>query len=283
MRVLLTGNKGFIGREIEEVLTKENAIEVVGLDCDGLFDKFEYAFEHFQLYGGIVDCVIHCGAISDSRATGNLLWQLNYHATCKIAEYCEATDTRLIFMSSAAAIAPSTAYGWSKNCAEFYLNHRVAGMNLCILRPFNVWAFDEDTKTSPSIVYKILTGQLEVIYANCVRDFIYLTDVVDAVQQVVNTHWTPGTFSLGTAHPTTILELVEMISDAELPIVECPIEKERVAKVSELLPDWEATPITEYYAYSKEVYEKRKDDPEETSREHLAGEAVARNSAGVKK
>ena len=255
MRVLLTGNKGFIGQEIEDILTIENAIDVIGLDCDGLFDKFEYEFEHFEAYGGIVDCVIHCGAISDTRASGNLLWQLNYHATCKIAEYCEATDTRLIYISSAAAIQPSTAYGWSKNCSEFYLNHRVAGMNLCILRPFNVWGFDEGERATPSIVYKIITGQLQVVYANCVRDFIYLSDVVNAVQQAVH-HWTPGTFSVGTAHPTKILDLVEAISDIELPIVECPVKKEVVADASDLLPDWEASPITEHFIYLGEHCKK---------------------------
>lgn len=255
MRVLLTGNKGFIGQEIEEVLSKENAIEVVGLDCDGLFSKFEYAFEHFEAYGGIVDCVIHCGAISDSRVLDNSLWQLNYHATCKIAEYCEATDTRLIYISSAAAIQPATPYGWSKNCSEFYLNHRVAGMNLCILRPFNVWGFDEGERATPSIVYKILTRQLEVVYADCVRDFICLSDVVSAVQQAVH-HWTPGTFSVGTAHPTKILALVETISDMKLQIVECPVKKEVVADASDLLPDWVASPITEHYVYLRELYLK---------------------------
>ena len=209
MRVLLTGNKGFIGREIEEVLTKENAIEVHGLDCDFDFKRWRVLFRDFRdtrRRERYYDYVIHCGAVADSGETGNLLWQLNYQASCEIADYCERTDTKLIFISSAAAIQPDTAYGWSKQCAEFYMQQEVAGMNLCILRPFNVWGFDESEKANPSIVYKILTGQLKEVYWRCVRDFIYISDVVSAVQQVVH-DWTPGIFSIGTAEPTSVSAL----------------------------------------------------------------------------
>lgn len=252
MRILLTGNKGFIGREIEEVLAKENAIEVHGLDCDFDFRKFQGQFAHFRRRGGKFDCIIHCGALSDSRVDGNVLWQLNYQASTEIADYCERTDTKLIFMSSAAAIEPDTAYGWSKHCAEFYMQHEVAGMNLCILRPFNVWSFDEPEKANPSIVYKILTGKLKQVYWRCTRDFIHISDVVNAVQQVIH-NWTPGTYDIGTVQPTDIATLVNHLYNEsgvdrwKPPVASaCPIKEHPVARAEHLLPNWEADSICEH-------------------------------------
>lgn len=253
MRILLTGNKGFIGREIEEVLTQENAIEVHGLDCDYDFERWRVLFRDFRdsrRRERYFDCVIHCGAIANSEVTDNLLYQLNYQASCEIADYCERTHTKLLFISSAAAIQPDTPYGWSKQCAEFYMQQKVAGMNLCILRPFNVWGFDESEKANPSIVYKILTRQLKRVYWRCIRDFIYISDVVDAVQQVIH-HWTPGTYDVGTAQPTDIATLVNHLhQNTDIPkppvVSECPISEYLVARKKHLLPNWEATSICEH-------------------------------------
>ena len=265
MKVLLTGNEGLIGRELAEVLEKENAIEVHGLglrrrtlDRDS-YERWQVLRRHFFQKTKTFDYVIHCGAVSDSRRTDVNLWHLNYAASCEIADYCERTDTKLIYFSSAAAIRPETAYGYSKQCAEFYMHHTVAGMNLCVLRPFNVWCFDEQYKANPSIVYKILTGQLEKIYRDCVRDFVYLTDITNAIQQVIH-DWTPGTFSLGSTHGMEILTLVEAISDKKIPIVPCPVDKEIVASEGDVLPGWSADPITEYLDSLRKQCRERAND-----------------------
>jgi len=254
MRILLTGNKGFLGSEIEEVLTKENADHVYGLDCDFDYAQFQKDFRAFAKWRsernrlGKVDLVIHCGAVADSREQSNLLWQLNYQASREITQYCSETNTKLIFISSAAAIDPDTPYGWSKQCAEFYMHHRVAGMNLCILRPYNIWAFDEDMKNNPSIVSKMLTRTLKEIYWRCTRDFIYISDVVNAVQQVVH-DWTPGTFDIGTAEPTDIHNLAcYLYGDEPKPPVrsQCPIREKLVARHEHLLPNWEPGSIEDH-------------------------------------
>lgn len=271
MRILLTGHKGFLGREIKEVLTKENAIEIHGLDCDFDFEKFQELFREFCRRGGKFDCIIHCGAIADSREQSNLLWQLNYQATTQIADYCEQTDTRLLFISSCSAIEPDSPYGWSKRCAEFYIQRRVAGMNLCIFRPFGIWSFDELAKCdqayrNPSIVYKMLTGQLERIYQGCIRDFIHITDVAGAVQQIVH-DWIPGAFDIGTAEPTDVSTLASHLYKCGLtpPIVsECPIHPERVARADHLLPNWKSSSISEHLVTLRQQMKKRLqiNDPE---------------------
>lgn len=249
MRILITGHNGFLGNLLHETLGKTD--EVHGFDC-GTYQEFEVAFQDFRRRGGKHDIILHCGAISNSEDTSNTLWQLNYQASTQIADYCEQTDTKLIFISSAAAIDPQTPYGWSKHCAEFYLQQKVAGMNLCILRPFNIWSFNEAEKINPSIVYKILTGQLKRVYWRCTRDFVHVSDVAAAVRKIID-DWTPGTFSIGTAAPTDIATLVNLLYSEsgctypKPPVVsECPIAETLMAEKEELLPNWKATPISEY-------------------------------------
>ena len=250
MRILITGHKGFLGSQLYKKL--ENKNEVHGFDC-GTYQEFEVAFQDFKRRGGKFDVFLHCGAVSNSEDTSNTLWQLNYQASTQIADYCEQTDTKLIFISSATAIEPETPYGWSKHCAEFYMRQKIAGMNLCILRPYNIWGFEEKGKENPSIVYKILTGQLTQVYWNCERDFIYISDVMSTVLQVVN-NWTPGIFSVGTAKATDISTLVNYLYEGsgcrypKPPVTaECPITQKLVATAGECLPNWKATPLSEYF------------------------------------
>ena len=255
MRILLTGHKGLLGRHIYEILKNSDAHDVYGFDCDSDYNVFVSMFRELKRDGVKYDLVIHNGAISNSQQTDNLLWQLNYKASTEIADYCEQTNTKLIFISSAAAIDPDIPYGWSKHCAEFYITHTVDRMNLCILRPFNIWDYDEVGKESPSIVFKILAGKLERAYKGCLRDFVHVSHVANAVRRLVN-DWQHGVFDIGTAQDTNIATLVEQLyqngkkyKHPKPPIVnKCPIRERLVASPEKLLPNWNATPIEEYLA-----------------------------------
>ncbi|MCY4404477.1 MAG: NAD(P)-dependent oxidoreductase [Candidatus Poribacteria bacterium] len=254
MRILLTGHKGFLGRHIYKALDLNDTHEVHGFDCDSDYDVFDDLYRKLVSDGNRYDLVIHNGALSNSQVTDNLLWQLNYKASTKIADYCKQTQKKLIFISSAAAIDPDIPYGWSKHCAEYYLSQVIASSNLCILRPFNIWDYDEEGKESPSIVYKILAGKLEKAYEGCLRDFVHVTNVATAIQHVVN-EWEPGVFSIGTAQPTNIATLVNQLyqngnkSKHPKPLIvnECPIKERLVASPEDLLPNWKATPLENYF------------------------------------
>lgn len=252
MRILLTGHKGFLGRQIYKGLN--NTHDIKGFDCDSEFDLFVDMFRELMSDDDIYDLVIHNGALSNSQVTDNLLWELNYKASIRIADYCEHTHTKLIFISSAAAIDPDIPYGWSKHCAEYYMSQVVTSRNLCILRPYNIWDYDEVGKESPSIVYKILAGKLERAYNGCLRDFVHVTNVANAIRRVVY-DWEHGVFSIGTAKPTNIATLVDQLyqngnkfKHPKPSIVnECPIKERLVANPEDLLPNWEATPLDDYF------------------------------------
>lgn len=253
MKILLTGHKGFLGRHIYNILKLDGAHDVCGFDCDSKYDLFANMFQEMKSQREEYDLIVHCGALSNSQVTSNLLWQLNYKASTEIANYCEQTRTKLLFISSAAAIDPDVPYGWSKHCAEYYMFQTVERSNLCIFRPFNIWDYDELEKESPSIVYKILAGKLEKAYQGCLRDFVHVSDAANAVIRVIN-DWTSGVFDLGTAEETNIATLVNQLfrdgirykHSKPTIINECPIRRRLVARPEKLLQNWTATPLAEY-------------------------------------
>ena len=251
MKVLLTGYKGWVGGKLYKKLLEDPQNEVYGLD-EMTYEDFETSLDYLTCQVSHFDYVIHCGAIADSRREDNLLWEMNYKATCEIGRMCQRTNSKLIFISSCAAIDPQIPYGWSKHCSEVFLQNGTRGMPLCILRPFNIWGFDEENKESPSIVYKMINGQLRFVYKDVVRDFIYVDDVVDAILSVFS-QWTPGVFELGTAVPTNIEDLFCKVWDRDflIPAYTELVEKEDITKElvayeGYLLPGITPQPIDHY-------------------------------------
>lgn len=239
MNIILTGNMGWIGGKLMDRLKGAHHIEAF----DSInYSSFRWQFEQIKNDGRDYDLLIHCGAISDSVAVGNNLWEMNYKATCELGDFCEERNMKMLFISSCAAIDPDTPYGWSKHCAEFYLNHKVMGLHLCILRPYNIWGFDEGNKISPSIIYRMMTGELPVIYKGCERDFVFVDDVVHSICRLV-TDWQPGTFEIGSGIATEIETLFTVLFDDSFfrysschVIFDCPIKRSLKANRDNLIP-----------------------------------------------
>ena len=246
MKILLTGHNGFIGRKLHAALHED----VTGLDCD-------YDYDQFHIPPGRFDLVIHCGGLAVDSGNVNKLWNLNYKATTEIGDYCFETDTKLVFVSSAAAIDPKNSYGWSKHCAEYFLKTSVK--ELCILRPFNVWSYHEIPPRS--IVSKLLNRQLPQVFRNCSRDFVHINDIINAVMQLVG-NWHEGTYELGTGESTDIETLANYLyadTDESFLVTDCPqvntFSPHIFARQVNLLPNWTPTPLSKNLLKLKEVFD----------------------------
>ena len=203
MKILLTGDKGFVGRNIRKALSDEGHT-IVGLEVTPSFDKWLDKFKYPDVRLEDLDAVIHAGAIATNQYTDPSIFLWNSYATLMLAKYARdryGSEVPFIFFSTfqvdVVESKPNSAswYGWSKKYAEDCLKEVLP--HATILRPGVMWG-DERYKGNlkdSSVPYLLATHQLEFLYKHWGRDYIHVSDVVEAVK--IALHEGPaGTFNL---------------------------------------------------------------------------------------
>ena len=205
MRILLTGSEGFVGKNLSKVLDKKKET-VIPFDSGENLKKWKEDF--YCLYRDIQqpDFIIHTGAVSNSQASTQELFEMNYETTYFLARAAYEWNARFIFLSSCQAIDPKIPYGWSKRCCEDLIRGNLHDNYFSILRIFNIWGGDESDKVSPSIAYKLATKQLAYVFNDCVRDFIHVRDLCELLVDLT-INWQSGIFEVGSGIPTNIAAL----------------------------------------------------------------------------
>ena len=136
-KYLITGAKGFIGRNlVKAVETKHQIITFEESDLDG-----DWKSKLDEIFKQGINGVFHVGACSNTLEPDvNYMMLLNYEVTKYITDLCSQYLVRLVYSSSAANYGinneyPSNLYGWSKYAGEGYVisNGGIA------LRYFNVY------------------------------------------------------------------------------------------------------------------------------------------------
>lgn len=234
MKILITGHKGFVGKYF---MNKYQEHDITGVDLkDGndCRDLFKTSDEKFDL-------VIHLAAIVGGRATIEGA-PLSVAADLSIdAEMCQwalrTRPGRVVYFSSSAAYPthlqtqpyrlkesdidlsnvsnPDMTYGWAKLTGEYCLQFlEQAGVRTHVFRPFSGYGTDQDlTYPFPSFIKR---GQDRAnpfeIWGDGtqVRDFIHITDVVDAVDEAIRQD-IQGPVNLGNGRATSFNELCELV------------------------------------------------------------------------
>ena len=117
---------------------------------------------------------------------------------------------------------PESSYGWSKLMGEYEaeLAHKNGTINVGLLRFHNVYgpgaAFDpKRSQVLPSLVRKAIRYPDEpfIVWGSGdqYRDFIYVDDVVEALQAVLERGMGCGLIQVGSEQPTTIREAAELV------------------------------------------------------------------------
>ena len=248
MKILITGHKGMLGTAVKAQLD-EIGVKLEKFDYLGSYKEWLLAFDNLK--AGMFDMILHIGSMVDSNLPEtddpNRLWQMNYLATEWLGRLARDRSAKFLFISSYAAMDPTTPYGWSKRVAEDMLRLILPERSLCILRPLSLWSWDEAGKREPSVVYKIMSRQLPFVAKDCVRDFLYVKDAAKAISTLVN-DWSAGTFELGLGEPidleTFVRSIYKHLDDSfEMPpIVDHRLSGTRlVADPDRLPPGWTPT------------------------------------------
>ena len=236
MDVLITGSHGFVGKYFINKLQDHNLTMIdikAGQDCRQFFKREDKQY----------DLVIHLAAIVGGRESIEgrpMAVADNLSIDSEFFQWCLKTKPKkVVYFSSSAAYpihlqtenysrllqqeirlkesdinvisgAPDMTYGWSKLTGE-YLAQFVP--NVHIFRPFSGYAWDQDlTYPFPMYVKRAIEMQnpFEVWGPGTqTRDFIHMTDVVEAVMTAVDLGITEP-INLGTGRATSFIELAKM-------------------------------------------------------------------------
>lgn len=216
MKVLITGNKGFIGGHLYNEYVKKNDM-VYGWDKDGVYVSANETFAANMLKSDDVeqvllklkpDLIIHCAGnadVANSVKYPDVDMESNYYTTHNLLfamKKMHMTETRFILMSSAAVygdpivlpigedqnLNPLSPYALHKSAAEsvgLYMarNH---GIDFKAVRIFSGYGIGLRKQIFWDMYHKVKnSGALEMLGSGYEsRDYIYIDDLIQAIMLV---------------------------------------------------------------------------------------------------
>jgi UDP-glucose 4-epimerase len=238
MRAVVTGGAGFIGSNlVDALLARGDEVLVVDDFSSGKRENLNPAAElhEFDIRAPLsfeADVVFHLAAQADvqtSMKRPDFDAQVNVVGTVNVLQAAQAAGAQVIFSSSGGAgygecpgpvdetfpFLPLSAYGIAKKCGEEYLGgwNRIYGTSHVPLRFANVYGPRQDSGLEGGVVSifleRLARDAETVIFGDGlqVRDFVYVSDIVDALLSAVGK--SGGPYNVGTGDELTVLALHE--------------------------------------------------------------------------
>lgn len=250
---LVLGGAGFIGSHLAQALAREGQpvrvfdrphVDRLPLfPADMGFEVFTGDFLNPQsllpaLRG--VETVFHLVSTTLPKTSNDNPFydvETNVLGTLRLLSMCREQGVRkLVFVSSGGTIYgpqasvplsenhptdPICSYGIHKLTVEKYLRlaHRLHGLEYCILRPANLYGPRQRLDTAQGAVavflHRALRGEPIEIWGDgsVVRDYVYITDAVDAIVRAARHDAEPRIFNLGSGVGVSLNQLVAQIGN----------------------------------------------------------------------
>ena len=246
MKVLLTGNKGFVGSHIETALRAEGH-EIVGLEVASTFREWQDVMQ--RVVTPDIEAVVHAGAIPHNQSKDPSIYLWNAHATYLLAEqaYRIVPDVPFILFSTFLVSCTQdewhirTPYTWSKVCAEQYVRQWMP--HATALRPGSLWGNEHQKGlTEASVPYQLASHRLAKLFRHWGRSYVHVLDLCEAIKVCLKDS-PVGVFELHTEYKTN-QELAGLVQWQGYEWVEHPESlgyvktEHQETNIEPILPNW---------------------------------------------
>ncbi len=226
-KILITGSQGFIGKNL--VLSLKHKF-----DIEEISRKTVYDINNLQSFSEMekIDTVIHCAArtfVPDSFDKKYSFYKFNILSTLNIAEFCLKKNVNKIIYLNAYPygkplslpvdenhpLEPHSPYNTSKLIAEDLLFKYLDGVtSVTSLRVFNVYGnFQSKHFLIPTIISQAQNnGKIILNDLRPKRDFLYIKDLINLIEKIINTKSAKGIYNVGYGKSTSIKEICEAVA-----------------------------------------------------------------------
>jgi UDP-glucose 4-epimerase len=244
MKILITGNSGYIGSHLSNILIKKSEYEIHGLDKD--IPQVPVHKQHIQDIRNhdwplheIYDCVIHLAAeVSVSRSVNNpiLYYTTNTIGTLNVLKNIKTK--RFVHASTGSAGPMNNPYGISKRGAEEIVDQycKENAIPFTIFRFYNVTGSDQIVPTNPDgLMWNLMNAQKTGSFnlfgtdyytedGSAVRDYTHVNEICHSVIDAINQS-TNQIENLGHGVGTTVKQMIELykkVNDCDFEVRICP-------------------------------------------------------------
>jgi NAD-dependent epimerase/dehydratase len=281
--ILIFGGSGFIGSFLSKRLCNQYNVFIYDINEPIFQGKFTFIKGNFSedlnffdiLTSNKIDVVFHMISTTiPEEGTKNIEKEIIMNVLPSIRLFNSMVSLnikKLIFLSSGGAVygeyngiphktsdllKPICSYGIQKKTIEDYIElfNLYYDMEFTIVRvanPYGVWEQEGRVQgVIPIFINNILKEKEVTIYGETVRDYIYIDDLIDALEILIEYKGKERIFNIGTGIGHSISEIIKIIEDSTsrkfknkfiLDIRKCDV-KENILDISKTCSELDWTP-----------------------------------------
>ncbi len=216
MNILITGNEGFIGKHLYNLLSKDHTVigyDIIDLYCHDITKKINVSRE--------IDLIINLAAISrinQCELNPALAYKTNCVGLVNVFEFAKTQNANVIHFSTSCCNGNiyNNHYSMSKHLSEeICRQYDKNGIKTIIIRPANVYGDGHKNTLMSNIEEHIIKQtELKISKVDSIRDYVNVDDVCGITKYIsenfdkVYNH--SRLIDIGTGQGTKISEIINM-------------------------------------------------------------------------